>query len=298
MPLICYQEKNFRAERLQLIEVCNRIIVEYDKQGFTLTLRQLYYQLVARDIIPNRQQEYDRLGQTINDARLAGIVDWAAIVDRTRNLRELSHWESPAEIIESAANSYKLDMWEGQDFRPEVWIEKDALVGVITGVCQRLDVPFFSCRGYTSQSEMWVAGMRMLRHAKGGQAPIVFHFGDHDPSGIDMTRDICARLSLFVGAEIHVKRLALNMKQVERFKPPPNPAKVTDSRYQGYVVEFGDKSWELDALEPTVLGGLIDTAVSALRDNGKWNKQVRKQKQARALLAKAAGDWDRIAEEL
>ena len=298
MPKIWYKDRNFRAERLRLIEICNEVIAEYQAQGFDLTLRQLYYQLVARDIIPNRQEEYNRLGQTINDARLAGMVDWSSIVDRTRNLRVLSHWDTPAEIIDSAANSYNVDMWEGQQFRPEVWIEKDALVGVITGVCNRLDVPYFSCRGYSSQSEMWGAGMRMLRHARNEQAPVVFHFGDHDPSGIDMTRDICDRLSMFVGTEIKVMRLALNMNQVEKFKPPPNPAKFTDSRYVAYVASFGKKCWELDALEPTVLEGLIDRAVDAVRDNSKWNKQVRKQKQGRKLLAKAAAGWDGIAKRL
>lgn len=152
MPKIRYQQKSFRADSLEVIEQANAIIEIYAAQGFDLTLRQLFYQFVSRGLIPNKDSEYKRLGSIINDARLAGLIDWEHITDRTRNLRGNAHWEQPQDIMRSAAYSFAIDKWADQDYRPEVWIEKDALVGVIEGVCKTLDIDFFSCRGYTSQS--------------------------------------------------------------------------------------------------------------------------------------------------
>jgi hypothetical protein len=158
MPKIAYTSVEFKPSTLALVKQCNAIIAEYQAQGFTLTLRQLYYQLVSRDVIPNKQQEYKRLGSIVNDARLAGMIDWNSIEDRTRNLRSIAHWSDPAADHQRRAPISSVTT-SGRHSRtvPEVWIEKDALVGVIEGVCEELDVPFFSCRGYTSQSEMWGA---------------------------------------------------------------------------------------------------------------------------------------------
>ena len=153
MPKICYVERTFSAGSRELIDKANEIIADYAAQGFMLTLRQLYYQFVARGLIPNKQTEYKRLGSVINDARLAGLIDWSAIEDRTRNLRRQPHWGSPQDIIEVALSSFRHDKWKDQKHRIEVWIEKDALVGVIEPTCEELDVPFFACRGYNSQSD-------------------------------------------------------------------------------------------------------------------------------------------------
>jgi hypothetical protein len=190
-----FQDRKFKLDSLALIERSNGIIAEYMADGYMLTLRQLYYQLVSRDVIPNEQREYNRLGGIINDARLAGLVDWDAIEDRTRNLQSLSHWSTPDELVDLAATQYRIDKWSrenGQKYRPEVWVEKDALIGVLERACNELDVPYFSCRGYTSQSELYGASKRMLWAIENHQTPCVIHLGDHDPSGKDMTRDSTA----------------------------------------------------------------------------------------------------------
>ncbi len=298
MPKICYVPKQFSSGSQYIIDKANRIIVEYARLGFDLTLRQLYYQFVSRGLIANKDTEYKRLGSIINDARLAGLIDWNAITDRTRNLRGLSHWETPGDIIYSAAKSYHIDRWDSQEYRVEVWIEKDALVGVIAGVCDEFDVPYFSCRGYTSQSEMWVAGQRLLRYIDAGQTPIILHLGDHDPSGKDMSRDITDRLVLFTESDLEFSRLALNMDQVEKYNPPPNPAKITDSRAQGYILEYGDESWELDALEPTVIAGLIRNAITNVLDNDAWLEATDKEQRGRSLLERASIDWSTVERTL
>lgn len=287
MPLIEYQKIRFSKKVQAMIEKANEIIAEYSGQGYQLTLRQLYYQFVSRMLIENKQSEYKRLGSVINNARLAGLIDWDSIVDRTRNLKSLSHWKNPGELVQACAEQYRVDMWENQKYRPEVWIEKDALVGVIEGVCQKYDVPYFSCRGYTSQSEMWVAGQRLEEYKDAGQEPIILHFGDHDPSGKDMTRDMDDRLRLFMGG-IEVKRLALNIDQIKKYNPPPNPCKLTDSRCHGYMKEFGKKSWELDALEPKVISDLIEFNIENLIDVRERDIQALKIIQGRAKLEKVA----------
>lgn len=284
--------RNFSDGSMALIEHANTIISEYQAQGFTLTLRQLYYQFVSRDLLANKQTEYKRLGSVINDARLAGLIDWDAIEDRTRNVRTISTWNDPAEIIDTVARQYKEDLWDAQQYRPEVWIEKDALLGVIEPVCERYRVPYFACRGYTSQSEQYRAGQRFAETRERGQTPIVFHLGDHDPSGIDMTRDNTDRLAMFAGESVELIRLALNRDQIRKYRPPPNPAKETDSRHATYKALHGDKSWELDALDPTVIDALIAHNIDNLIDIDNWNASKKREAEKRAVLAKASAKWD------
>lgn len=319
MPKIRYKQSRMREEALGVVVQANAILAEYEAQGFDLTLRQLYYQFVARGLIPNRQREYKRLGTIVNEARLAGWIDWDSIVDRTRNLRSLGHWDDPGQIVRGAAWQYARDLWATQPVRIEVWIEKDALVGVIDGVCTENDVPYFSCRGYTSQSEMWAASQRLVQHLSNGQDVRILHLGDHDPSGIDMTRDIDDRLQLFItshavwgdiegvtvengpdawqwtAAHFSVERLALNMDQVAKHAPPPNPAKITDSRAAGYIAEHGYESWELDALPPDVLAALIEAEIASYREFDAWEVERELEERQRRTLAVAAERWEEVA---
>jgi len=289
-----YVNKNFKAATMEIIDQANEIIDEYLDDGMKLTLRQLYYQFVARGLIPNKQTEYKRLGGIISDARLAGLLDWKAIEDRTRYRRSLTHWDDPAEIVESSVWGFQMDHWEGQKYRPEVWIEKEALAGVIEGICQELDVPYFPCKGYVSQSEMWVAAMRLKRtNLQDEQIPVIIHLGDHDPSGIDMTRDIIDRMEVFQVnmGRWECNRIALNIDQIQEYNPPPNPAKTTDSRYQGYITEFGEDSWELDALEPRVMRDLIRKTVEPLRNNDVYQDVINQEKIYKDQLQEFVDDW-------
>lgn len=289
-------DKNFHPRSMRLIDTANAIIAEYQAQGFELTLRQLYYQFVARALIENSLQSYKSLGSVINDGRLAGLIDWEAIEDRTRGLEALAHWTSPKSGVEALRSQYRIDMWENQLVRVEVWVEKEALVGVIEPTCHALDVPYLACRGYVSQSEAWRAYRRIRAYAENGQETIVLHFGDHDPSGIDMTRDNRDRLGLFLGATfecdtdvadaVTVHRLALNADQIAKYKPPHNPAKQTDSRFAEYAKHFGLKSWELDALDPKVLATLIRKKVEKYRDADLWNERAAELEKQHATLDK------------
>ncbi len=277
-------DKNFGTSSLIVIDQANDIIETYLEQGYDLTLRQLYYQFVSRDLIENTQKSYKRLGSIINDARLAGLVSWEAIEDRTRNVNSPSTWDSPESIIDTAARSYREDKWRLQDIVPEIWVEKEALSGVVDVVGRAEQVSTLACRGYMSQSEMWQASVRFREYIDRGQIPIILHIGDHDPSGIDMTRDNADRLRLLTEYPIEVRRLALNMDQVEQYDPPPNPAKLTDSRCAEYIKKYGRSSWELDALEPDVLVELLTREVEGLRDPYLWTQAVQDQEENRLIL--------------
>jgi len=177
-----YQDLNLRKSTLTVIAKANEIIDEYMAEGYELTLRQLYYQFVARGLSENREREYKRLGSVLSDGRLAGKIDWNAIVDRTRQIKENSHWEDPSEILQSATDSYALDTRKGQSTYIEVWVEKEALAGVLERACKPLDVSYFSCKGYVSQSAMWRAARRIIR--QDSDKAIILYLGDCDPSGV------------------------------------------------------------------------------------------------------------------
>lgn len=248
-------------------------------------------------MLGNTQQNYKNLGSVINDARLAGLIDWNHITDRTRGIEKLAVWSSPDDIVEACAKQYREDLWATQPYHVEVWIEKEALAGVFQRVCEELRIPYLSCRGYTSQSEMWRAGMRLKQCVKDRQTPLILHFGDHDPSGIDMSRDIDDRLRLFMGG-VEFKRLALNMDQVDEYQPPPNPTKTTDARAEGYIREYGEESWELDALEPNVLANLVRDAVEQVIDQDAWHTATESEDEGKRLLQAVSDNWNKITKKL
>jgi hypothetical protein len=295
MPKITYVPQSFRADTLAVIERASAICEEYAGQGYSLTLRQLYYRFVAADAIPNTQQSYKRLGSIVNDGRMAGLIDWNHIEDRGRNATTPWGYDSPDHAIRSLANGYHINFWLGQPEYVEVWVEKEALIDVVSRACGIRDAAHFACKGYVSQSEMWGAAMRLRRWERRGKTTHIIHLGDHDPSGLDMTRDIRDRLSLF-GSEVTVKRIALNMDQIEQYQPPPNFAKVTDSRYTDYQAEYGDDSWELDALEPAVLDTLIGEEIETHIDEELWSRANARLERERLSLTAAADNWHEVVD--
>jgi hypothetical protein len=226
------------------LEMVNNILEEYQADGYVLTLRQLYYQLVSRDVIPNKQIEYTRLSNVLKKGRMAGVVDWDAIEDRVRK-PQLPYWvHDIPDAIDDFIRQYRLDRMKGQAQRVEVWVEKDALSNVLSRVTRKYHCQLMVNRGYSSVSAMYDAYKRL------NDGDTILYFGDHDPSGLDMIRDIRERLYSFNGLDIEVVPVALTMEQIRKFNPPPNPTKVQDPRAGWYIEQWGHTSWELDALPP------------------------------------------------
>jgi hypothetical protein len=236
---------------------------------------------------------------------MGGIIDWKSIEDRTRYLRSVGHWESPQDIINSAAATYAIDKWQNQAVRPEVWAEKDALLGVIERVCATLDVACFSCRGFNSLSEIWKAGQRFIQYAEDGQQIKVFYLGDYDPSGLEMSRDIEKRLHGFLsyggyGYEecFTFERIALTKEQVLENHLPPNYAKKTDKRFPKYENEHGSECWELDALSPSIISTLIEKKVTELRNGEKYSETQDAESQQKKQLVGLSTRWSEVSEFL
>ena len=270
--LQAYRDIKFKAPSLAMITAINMIIDEYSEAGYTLTVRQLYYQLVARGIVENTLRSYKNVASLINDARIAGMIDWDMIEDRTRDFITRSRWRGGREILDAVAQQFHMDMWEGQPRRVFAIVEKEALVGVLQKVCHLYDVPLLAARGYPSASVVREFADTVVEPTVNkGQGVLILHLGDHDPSGIDMTRDLEERLSLFsFDTRFEMRRIALTMDQVDEEQPPPNPAKTTDSRFADYRRKYGDESWDLDALNPAYLTELVASYVSDEIDARKW----------------------------
>lgn len=285
---------NFRRESLEKISQMRAIITEYSKQGLRLTARQLYYQFVARDLIPNTPRSYKNLTGLLADARYAGLVDWEAIEDRGREPSTPNEWDTISDLVSSACSSFRLPRWEGQSNYVELWVEKQALAGVLSPLARRYHATLMVNKGYSSASAMYESAQRFKeRTDNGDRRAVLLYLGDHDPSGEDMVRDIDVRLREF-GAEVEVEKVALTMAQIKRFKPPPNPAKSTDSRYEAYAAEHGTQSWEVDALPPDVLSRLITQAFDALIDASLVNEIKEREEVMRDKLRKAASKIDRV----
>jgi hypothetical protein len=330
MPKIWYRSKRFGVEAQKIIDLADQTLIQYSNDGYVLTLRQLYYWFVSHvPGFPNSINSYKKFGTIINDARMAGLLDWDAIEDRTRNLKKMLAYDTVDAWVDYAARVSQYPLWDDQPQYVEVWVEKDALLGVIQRAADPLRVPYFSCRGYTSQSEMWGASQRIHKKLIEGKEVTILHFGDHDPSGMDMTRDIRDRLEYFIQVDelrrqyqlagfdsektptkeewtdLHrlvgeimnfsVERMALNWDQVQEYDPPPNPAKLGDSRSTGYIREFGSNSWELDALEPQVIGDLITNAVTDRIEWDLWDAARNREADQQNQIQWVADHWEDVS---
>ena len=294
MSRVKYEHIRFQAKTLQTIELANSICEEYAQQGFALTGRQLFYQLVSRGKVLNDPKEYKKLTERIRDGRLTGLVDWDHIVDRTRQVRIPNSYEHAGEVLEESARVYRRDPWEasGQEIRPEVWVEKDALIDVVEQACSPYQVPCMSTRGYSSVTTLREGALRVKENLDRGLRPVVFYLGDHDPSGLQIAEKIEERLELFAGQPITLKRIGLTLDQVRKYGPPPNDPKDSDTRTPDYVAQFGNECWELDALEPRVIINLIqDHLRECITDTDSWNQVKTEDEETRNQLLEFAGTF-------
>lgn len=286
-----YRDINFREASLKRISFCNAVIDEYG--GQKLTLRQLYYQLVSRNIIANEEKSYKTLGKLVSEARIAGLIDWDAIEDRNRSPVIWSEYEGLEEYISGLKYGYRLPRWRGQENYVELWVEKAALAGVLEPLASKYHVTLMVNRGYSSTSSMRESAERFIEHcqvrdeedederATRDLNPILFYLGDHDPSGEDMVRDIEVRMNTFGVPDIRVEKLALTTAQVRQFKPLPNPVKMKDSRAKAYIKEHGRTCWEVDALDPRQLTTIIERAFAEVTDLDKM--KIIKTQEAKEL---------------
>lgn len=318
MSRTAYVKKRFRKATLAIINDADIVLTEYKAIGYDLTLRQLYYKFIARDLFPdtwiddkynkehglapgtkNTDKNYKRFGKTITEGRLAGLLDWKQLVDRTRSLSSLQQHSTPEDAVKDLSRYYHIDMWENQPCYVEAWVEKDAMVDILRQACNPWDVPYGSTRGYTSSSACHETALRLEQESYSHEGGVhIIHLSDHDPSGIDMARDLQDRFELFRVPDVHFHRIALTMDQIEEKDPVPNPAKLTDPRAEKYIDRFGDKSWELDALEPSDIDRLVKEAVMEIVDVDCWNESREEEKRGRSVVLQLAREWKERAGDI
>jgi len=287
MPKIAYKTHNFHKKSLELYVHIDEIISDYAAAGYTLTLRQLYYQLVSKDLLENNDKNYKKIGDIVKNGRLAGLIDWSVIEDRSRGFNNISQWDTPADIIKSAADSYHRDLWADQNYYLEIWVEKQALESIIERAATRLDVQSFACKGFPSITALWEAvHYRYETITEQGRKVVILYLGDHDPSGLNMDNTNLEHIKTFSDScpYIDFKRIALTREQIELYEPPPNPAKITDTRAAGYIAKYGPYSWELDALRPEILDGLITDEIKMYLDQKKYNAAIDQQETERKQI--------------
>lgn len=279
------QKKFSRKTKVQLVQILG-ILDEYDKSGYKLTLRQLYYQLVSRDIIPNLLKEYQKLSRLLSDARLTGLVDWDMVEDRVRIPHIKPQFTDIKHLVETALYSYRKDRWKDQDYYVELWCEKDALSGVLKPITDKYHIHLLVNRGYGSTTVLYDASKRFASAEQGGKICVLLYLGDLDPSGEDMVRDISMRLYQF-NVNVFVRKIGLTIEQVQLYDPPPNPAKKTDPRSKEFISKYGSSSWEVDALRPDDLNHLIKSEIQKFLDETKMKQIIQEEDAEKKLLIDA-----------
>jgi len=266
------------AKTLLLIEAAREILQE----NHPMTIRQIYYQLVSRQVIENSLAAYKRVSKALVSALQEGLIPWEWIEDRLRRPRAVSMWSDLKDFARDAASAYRRDVWETQPICLEVWLEKDALSGVFEDVLSPYGITLNVGRGYDGWSSIHEAAQRYLA---GDKDVTILYFGDFDPSGEDMARSLQERLAFF-GCSPTVVKCALTAEDVKRYNLPPNPTKKTDTRHKAFVERFGDLSVELDALPLEVLIDRIRQEVERRLDLDALESVKEQEERERELLIK------------
>jgi len=286
----------------QIVKAALEVFEQYDT---AITLRQLYYRLVARLLIPNTINSYKRLSRIMVKAREQGDVPSNCLEDRSRRIlgRGDTGYDSAEEYLKNKLSGlqdswkgFTMPMWEEQPVYLLISLEKDALSRLVSRVGNRYSVRTFPTRGYPSYSYVQTMANYMQTRL-GGKPTIVLYFGDFDPSGVDIERDLEDRLGRYGATEYKVKRIALTADQIKQYNLPPMPVKRSDARAEGFMAEHGDKSVELDALDPNLLQ---DTVEKAILDNisvRKWNARVRKIEELQVWIKTKLEDIEKVIDD-
>lgn len=293
-----YEDGSIRywdAQKEEVIQHIVDIVDEYAEEGYNLTLRQLHYQLVKSNWIVNHDSAYKKLGNILDDCKYAGIINWDNIEDRGRIPYIPYYVEDVEAALNDTIDQYRIDRQKGQESYVELWTEKDALSAILRRSTEKYHIQLVVNKGYTSSSAIYRAYKRCIQQIREGKKIIILYFGDHDPSGLDMVRDIRERLEFMFNKGRHsemfenmhsdelkssftVLPIGLTMAQIREYDLPPNPTKLTDSRANGYIKKFGKTCWEVDALRPQTLSDIVETNIESIIDMQQYAIMLQEEK--------------------
>lgn len=274
-----------QARSLYLRDAIVRVASEYDR----MSVRQLFYQLVARRVIEKTEQSYKRVCDATVQLRLSGELPYGKIADGHRTRRAVYQHGGLRAALENAHEIYRRNYWLDQPMRVEVWCEKDALSGVIQPACEAFGVTYVATRGFPSLTLIYESAMALVGV---GKPATIYYYGDHDASGRAISANLEADLRHH-GADVCVRRVALNPDQIEEYALPTRPGKWTDSRHARFAARYGDACVELDALPPDVLIALVKEHIAEQIDVESWMAARRIEEMERETLESiAAIGWE------
>lgn len=265
-----------RVKWSYVLKIAREIVEQYDTG---VTLRQLFYRLVAAEVIPNTRNYYQTLSSYTAEARRQGT--FPDLIDRTRLIHRPQTFTTPAEAREWLANIYRRDRTEGQSERVYIGVEKNGMLELLRAWFWDYGMPIIALGGYSSQSFVDAIAEDIIND---GRPSVFIYAGDFDPSGEDIQRDFVRRTGVFD----HVQRIALTLDQVQEYDLPPALGKDTDTRAQRFVSKYGQlMQVELDALEPTTLRRLYMEAIAEHFDVSEWENSVERERADREALVSA-----------
>jgi hypothetical protein len=220
-----------------------------------MIVRQVFYQASVRTIVEKTESGYDKVQSDLVLMRRCGVLPYDWLTDNTRWQRKPRSFNDVQEALENTARYYRKALWADVDAYVEIWLEKDALSGVVYPITSRYDVPLMVARGYASLSFLHSAA----EYISDLEVPTyIYHFGDFDPSGVNAAQKIEETLrELAPDADITFERVAVTPEQIVAWNLPTRPTKKTDTRSKN----FGAISVELDAIEPNMLRGLVEEVI-------------------------------------
>jgi Uncharacterized conserved protein len=260
-----------KYDKNELIENSKKIMNDSNDK---LTLRALFYKLVGINILENKKTDYQILSRVINNARWEHILNFDCIEDRIRTKIFPSFFDDVEDLIRVAVESYNIDIWKDQPNYIELLVEKDTLVSLFENIVYEYKINLSVTKGYNSLTEIYLLYKRLEEKKDLNKDVYILYVGDLDPSGLDMDRDIRARLKA-LGLLPFFERIALNIEDVKKYKLLPNRIKKKDPRSNNY--KYND-CWEIDALDTSILKKKLVSKIELLIDHKKWNKSLEKQK--------------------
>ncbi len=267
------------------MEVIRSVMVEILEADHPMTVRQVFYQLVARRAIPKTEVEYKTtVCRLLVEMRRSGRIPYGWIADNTRWMRNARTWDSVEELLRETAQVYRRNLWTNADEQVEVWIEKEALAGVVSGVTVGWHVPLMVTRGYPSVSYVYEAATAAKAD---GRSLILYYLGDHDPSGVDIDRFIGAEFARHGVEDFEIRRLAVTPEQITSLTLPTRPTKRTDTRAAG----FRGESVELDAIPASSLREIVEDAITAHLDGGRVDAIREIEHHERQQLLQLVKQW-------
>lgn len=273
-PFPCYRSWRPNKRTTPIL----KFTINFIEKHHRVTVRQVYYALVSAQMLANTRNSYNRLTRILTRARLSGTVPFNRIVDDTREAEKTPSWHNIEAILNAAVEQYRSDWWENQPYYIEVWLEKRALRRIFLPITNSLDVHLCVGGGYQSWPMVWQAKNRFTQRIAERQRAIILYFGDLDPSGKDMVRDIQARFDL-LGIHVEIVEVALTRRDIEQYNLPRNPMKLGDSRNRWFTREYGvNYAVELDALPPDVLKERIEQSIQSYVNIDELNAHLYKDR--------------------